>query len=341
MRFVSVNKLKENMYLAKPLFEEQDRVLLSTSKPLNNYLIEKIKDMGLRGVYINDEFSKDIVIKEIISPVTQRKAKHAIETVDIPEIVSISKEIVKNITTKKNISLNMIDLRTTLNYTYRHSVNVAVLSTIIGMALNLDPENLEQLTESGLLHDIGKLKIDKKILQKPTELTDEEFEQVKLHPEYGYDLLKDDNTISSKTKTGVYFHHENVDGTGYPLGLKMDELYLFPKIIHVADVYDALINKRSYKEAYPPSEAIEFLMSNCDIMFDRKIVELFLKYVPIYPKGMFVELSNKKQALVIDNDKTHNLRPIVKLLDGTIIDLLEETDLTITGLDMEADIKIK
>lgn len=114
------------------------------------------------------------------------------------------------------------------------------------------------------MHDIGKLNLPLDLLEKAGPLSEEEYETMKTHSELGYERLKENINISSKTKMGVYMHHENVNGSGYPLGLRDDQIYMFAKIIHIADVYDAITSERPYKKAQSPKEAIEFLMNNAE-----------------------------------------------------------------------------
>ena len=115
---------------------------------------------------------------------------------------------------------------------------------------------------------------------------------MKSHATVSYELLKERWDVSAQVKSAVLFHHENVDGSGYPQGLEGHEQTLFTKILHVADVYDALVSKRPYKNPYSPYEASEYLMGGCGIMFDQTVVDILLRYVPLYPKGTAVILSD-------------------------------------------------
>ena len=128
------------------------------------------------------------------------------------------------------------------------------------------------------------------------------------------------------------YHHENVDGSGYPEGITDEELTIYARILHVADVYDALISKRPYKDGYSPYEACEYLMGGCGIMFDAEVVAVLLKYVPLYPKGMAVNLSDGRKGVVYENSGEHNLRPVIRLTDYRLLDLLDSKNLSITIL---------
>ncbi|MBQ8626633.1 MAG: HD domain-containing protein, partial [Agathobacter sp.] len=167
---------------------------------------------------------------------------------------------------------------------------------------------------------------------KPGRLTPEEYAEVQKHSLYGYNMLKDNNEISSVTRNAIYSHHENEDGTGYPRHLTSDKIHKFAKIIHIADVYDALTTKRVYKDAMNPADALEYLMVNTQSMFDKEMVTTFLQYIAPYPLGVTVELSNGKQAVVVKNSREMLTRPTVRLFDGTIINLVDTLDLTITKL---------
>ncbi len=176
---------------------------------------------------------------------------------------------------------------------------------------------------SAVFHDMGKMLIDKDILNKPGKLNPQEFEIMKQHPQLSYDMLAEKWNIPARVRMGALCHHENEDGSGYPKGLTGEKIHPFAKIIHVTDVYDALSSKRPYKEACSFSEALEYLMGGCGTMFDKKVVEAFLNYVPVYPKGSMVELSDGREALVVENYPRNLLRPQLRLTDGTTLDLLK------------------
>ena len=169
-------------------------------------------------------------------------------------------------------------------------------------------------------------------MNKPGRLTPEEYQIMKKHAEYSYKLLSNRWDISAHVKQTVLLHHENYDGSGYPQGLLGKEQSIFVRILHVADVYDALTSKRPYKKPYSPYEAIEYLMGACGIMFDKQVVEVFLEYVPLFPKGTRVNLSDGRTGIIFENAGKHNLRPVIMLDDGEKIDLMDKEYLNITIL---------
>lgn len=320
MRYIEIDRGASGMVLAKSIYDENGRVLLGYQSVLTNEFIEKLKERGFPGIYIEDELSKDIDVQEPITQELRNRGVEALRNNNIDATLDVAKQIVDQLLESAVVSIDMVDLRTFDDYTYRHSVNVSVLSTIIGMNLQLSREYIEELAIAAILHDIGKIMVDPIILNKPGKLTAEEFTEVQMHPEYAYEILKKRFDISARTRAGILSHHENEDGTGYPHKLKGSQIYQYAKIVHVADVFDALTSRRPYKEAYARSEAVEYLMASGGSLFDTNIVKNFLKSVSVYPVGMTVTLSTGHTGVVVKNT-TSTLRPVVRLMDGREIDL--------------------
>jgi len=320
MRYISIEEAEPGMLLGKPVYDAFSRILVAKKRPLTAEYIQKLKIRGYLGFYIEDEFSEGIEVKEAISPELRNRGVDALRKKNIDATMQVAKDIVGQILHSDTISLDMVDLRTFDDYTYRHSVNVAVLSTIIGMGMGLNQSELNDVCIGAIFHDMGKLMIDGDIINKQGRLTKEEFRLIKMHPQLSLELLTNRWNVSVEAKEAILCHHENDDGSGYPRGLQKDEIPLYARIIHVADVYDALTSKRPYKDPYTPSESIEYLMGGCNILFDEAVVRAFLKWVPVYPKGVVVKLSDGREAIVCENTK-NPIRPKVRLRTGEVLDL--------------------
>lgn len=324
MRFVLMGKLKPGMQMAADLFDMSGRVIVGKGGILTENYIKRLKELGFGGVYIRDDKFDDVEITPAIPDALRKEGMTCLKDEDIDRCKEIAKAIVLEILPKGKVSLDLADLRSYDDYTYAHSVNVAVLCCALGMGIGLDEKELENLVLAGLLHDIGKRKIPPEILNKNGRLTAEEYQVIKTHPTLSYEMLADNYEISAHVKKTVLFHHENVDGSGYPNGITGAEQTTLIKIIHIADVYDALTSKRPYKDPYSPFEAAEYLMGACGIMFDREMVTKFLQLVPLYPRGTEVYLSDGHHYIVVENAMEHNLRPIVRRIsDGVELDLAE------------------
>lgn len=331
MRFILVGNLKEGMSLATDVSDGQGRTIIGSGAILTDHYIEKIKNFGIAGVYISDDLSEDIIIEPVITPELRNAGIQSIANQDLDGCAQVARDIVREIISKKNLTLDMTDMRSFDNYTYAHSVNVGILSCVIGMEFKLPEEELENLVLAGLLHDLGKLDIPKEIVHKPSRLTADEYAIMQKHPEFSYFKLISKPDIPGSVKMAVLLHHENMDGSGYPNGIPGKEIPLYARILHVADVYDGLISTKAYQKGYSPNEAVEYLMGAGGIMFDREIVMKFKDVIPLYPKGSEVSLSNGMVGVVIDNSREHNLRPIIRVLEsGKEIDLYDRRNANLT-----------
>ena len=172
----------------------------------------------------------------------------------------------------------MLDLRSYDDYTYAHSVNVAVLCCVIGMGMQMNERDLNYLVTAALLHDLGKLSIPPEILNKPGRLTPEEYQIMKKHAEYSYKLLSNRWDISAHIKQTVLLHHENYDGSGYPSNLSGDSIPLGARILRVCDVYAALISDRPYRKAFDVSSVIELMIDEIK-NFDMEVFLAFQRVV--------------------------------------------------------------
>ncbi len=321
MRFIPIEKVENGMMLAKSIYDYETRTLLREGKLLNEDIIMRIRERGYAGIYIEDELTKDIVIQEAITVELRNHAVETLQDLDLEGAIDVAEHIVQQLLEAKTISLDMLDLRTFDDYTYRHSINVAILSVVIGIGMGYSNEDLVDLCTAAIFHDLGKLSIDKEILNKPGKLTPEENELLRSHSRMSYDMLREKWNIPSRVKAAVLSHHENEDGSGYPNGLFGDQIHPFAKIIHVADVYDALSSDRAYKKAYSYSEALEYLMGGCGTLFDQSVVQTFLERVPVYPKGVSVKMSDGREAVVVENHLGNPLRPTVRFFDGSELNL--------------------
>lgn len=349
MRYVPVGAIRENMVLAKNIYSEKGQLLLNKGcKILNNYL-DSIISMGFPGVYIQDTLSEDIEIESIIRNELRSKTVEGVKDffISVEKNKRHYKEFKKRIeiTLEKilnddDLMINMKDLKTFDEYTYKHSVNVTVLSMIIGTSLKLSYKEMFNLGRAALLHDIGKMFVSKEILNKPGKLDTSEMEIMKNHSQFGYKYLKKRYGFSTLTYNGVLDHHEKYDGTGYPDGISADQINLLANVVSIADVYDALTSDRPYKKPMCPNDAFEYILGNADKMFRFDIVNIFSKVIVPYPEGTMVKLSNGDIAIVQGTPCDYPLRPIVKVIkseekekEGSIIDLAESLSLVISNIE--------
>jgi HD-GYP domain-containing protein (c-di-GMP phosphodiesterase class II) len=168
--------------------------------------------------------------------------------------------------------------------TYVHSVNVGVLAISLSKTLfqRSNAHNMHEMGAGFFLHDLGKVKINLNIINKPAVLTDEEMQEMRQHPRYGYEILTETHQITEECKNIVLQHHERDNGGGYPLGLKGDEIHLYGRICSLADVYDALNSKRPYRNGLRPFEALNVMKEE---MLDHFHKEMFERFVLLFKSG--------------------------------------------------------
>ncbi|MCL2839672.1 MAG: HD-GYP domain-containing protein [Defluviitaleaceae bacterium] len=223
------------------------------------------------------------------------------------------------------------DLKSYDEYTYHHSLSVSLLAIATGQVLGLDDKTLKNLGRCAMLHDIGKQTIPLSITQKTGRLTDAEVAIMKLHPTNGAKVLKRKSMGNKELWGGVMCHHEKYDGTGYPMGLAGDKIPLFSRIIAVADVYDAVTSYRSYRSPMSPSAAYYLIRNEVGTAFDYDILKAFSKRLVLYPTGTFVQLSDSRIGVVVENENA--MRPVVKILNtNDLIDLSNKKNVDLSIL---------
>lgn len=353
MLYYSVDELTPGMCLARDLnFYDKslgNMVCLKANQKLTDMYITKIRAAELSGAYIDTGHSEMRIISSINSEIkndairnVQSLSENFIDSSkgvtesDVEQIENTTGKLIDELNGHKDILINIADIKMYDDYTFHHSLSVAIMAIAIGIELGLDRKQLNELGTAGLLHDIGKLSVPIEIINKKGRLTDDEFAQVKLHPVYAAQHLKARQLVSEDCYLGIIAHHEKYDGTGYPFKLAGDRIPFYARILAIADVYDALTSHRPYRTPSPPNEAIEYIMGGTGTHFDPEIVPAFLRKVAPYPVGSVVNLSNGATATVIKNFPDYPLRPIVQITDeDTIIDLCNNfsvLNVVITGL---------
>lgn len=329
MRYIPANCLRPGQVLAADLIMDGYKVLLRRGIRLTDVLIRRIEQIGFQGVYVADDLSQDLEVFSVISDSLKHKANREVQAfyislqnrnesktrAQLDTISDVISNMVDEILKNRKLMVNVVDLRTFDDYTFSHSVNVAVLSAVTGAVLGLSRSKLHALAMGALIHDIGKVFIDRRVINKPDLLTDTELMEVRRHSELGYNHLRGLGNIPENTLLAVLTHHEQFNGGGYPRGLVGETIPLFGRIICVADVYDALTSDRPYRRAMLPSDAIEYLMAGFDTIFDPKVVRAFCRKVAPYPVGTCVRLSNGQMGIVVKNYELSSMRPKIRLIE--------------------------
>lgn len=369
MRLIPINCAREGQYLGKTIYDNNGRALLRGGVRLSSVYIKRIKELGIFTIYIDDEYVKN-EIKDVIEPYFRQTAvqtvKHTFQSFDkinnnmgknlskaqekdmlkqrdnyLKSIGQLAHDIIDQVLHQRDVMIELVDIKSLDNYTYQHSVNVAVLSLVLGLSLNLHRTELHSLCIGALLHDIGKIFVPSEIVQKPDNLTDQEFLLIKEHTTKGYEYLGCNSIdIPATARIIALQHHEKANGKGYPENRNINNINKLSKIVALADVYDALTSDRPYRAAMCPNEALEYIMANGGIQFDYEMVKKFARIIVPYPTGTLVKLSTGDIAVVEEANVNFPLRPKVRIVksadnENIELDLEKNLHIVITGIQYE------
>lgn len=237
--------------------------------------------------------------------------------IKVSEAEGLVDEISLSIARNPEAFLNLARLKNVDDYTYLHSVAVCGLMIALGKQLGMSGRDLKDAGIAGLMHDVGKALIPNEVLNKPSKLTDEEFEIMKGHPRKGWEVLNVAEGANTIALDVCLHHHERVDGKGYPDRISGDELTLFARMGAVCDVYDALTSNRCYKAGWEPAETIRKMAEWREGHFDERVFQAFVKAVGIYPSGSLVRLKSGRLAIVLEKSGQSLLAPVVKVFFST------------------------
>lgn len=370
MRLVPVGSIKTGSVLAKIVYDDKGRVLLNHGIQLTDSLVKRLIDNQVIAVHIHDSYSSDEIV-DVISPDLRLKAvkeirdvfknvrlqvEKSISTLShdknqlnkklhlmvdqkyLKDLDGIISDMINEITNNKDAMVGLVDIKNMQSFVYQHSIQVTVLSLLIGASLKMNKYMLKDLAIGAMLHDIGLTFLSKDLIIYKHTFTDEEKTTYQSHAQLGFDFIKDNTNLSVHARMGILQHHEEYSGNGYPLGLSGENIHLNARIICVANTYDKMSSGVT-GILIPPNEIIEFIMGNSGKgrMFDFEIANHFVRKVVPFPIGSHVLLSTGKRAIVVNYNPSHPLRPYLKILidgkkaeDLKLFNLLDHDKLNVT-----------
>ncbi len=349
------------LHLAEDVYDLSGRILLKNGASITQRSANQLQGAGVFMVYVNDRFSQNKLIPPITTDLRLDITREMRNMYDIlrlrfeggkqfdestlrplNHVLELADHVLYELKNNPRQYLSFTDIKVREIYTVSHSINVAILSLLLGMDAGIEEARYKDLFIGALFHDIGMNFINENVFMKNGKLDVQEFLKIKEHPQKGYELFKDFSFASAYMKGIVLQHHERVDGTGYPNSVPGSDIHALAKIVSVADTYDAVTSDRTYSRAVPPLEAMENLTKSSRTHFEPDLVELFIKKIVPYPEGALVNLSIREPALVVRIHENDPLRPVVAPIDPiskkmrpAIIDLSEETDIRIEGIRYE------
>lgn len=356
---ISLRNLTPNMVVANDVYTMHDQLIIPQHTVLNDEIINKLKSYSIPYVVIDDtEVPAAQIISSLGESTLSERIQESVEfkefkqvykkqaesfkkmldgavfsgdTIDTQELLDTSMTLLANSRNSLHIFDMLHNMHEVDDITYAHSINVSLLCVIIGQWVGFPKKDLDVLCVGGLLHDVGKLLIPDSVIYKKGKLSSNEFEIIKTHATRGYDLLTSKNLDDRIAKIAL-MHHERHDGSGYPQGIKNSEIEDFAKIVSIADVYDAMTATRCYRGALCPFEAIRIFEDEGLQKYDPKFILTFLENVVSSYINNKVVLSNGMTGDIVFINKMFLSKPIVKLDDGTFIDLSKEKGIDILAI---------
>jgi putative nucleotidyltransferase with HDIG domain len=249
---------------------------------------------------------------------------------DAPAALQTVEGLADAVTQNRTALMALTAMRNYDNYTFTHMVNVSILAMAQARALGIDGRLLREFGMSALMHDIGKVRTPKEILNKPDKLTDDEFAIMRRHVVDGAEILRRTPEMPVLAPIVAFEHHLRLDGSGYPRTVKRESMNLGSMLCAISDVYDAMRSQRAYQQAYPTDRIVAVLKRNEGSQLDQHLVRRFVQLLGIYPPGNLVKLSTGEVAVVLGVHAPDPHRPRVRILfaaDGTRLDLPFERNL--------------
>jgi HD-GYP domain-containing protein (c-di-GMP phosphodiesterase class II) len=351
MRKVPLNLITPDMKLGKSIYNENFLLLRQGTTNLQRY-VNKLMELDIGSIYVDDSLSDDIEVHDAISDETRQKCKEALadtfenllenNKIEISKINDVVTKMMDEIMSQPNVIVSLQDIGSSKDETLLHSVNTTVYGLVLANRMGISAISQRDLAQGLLLHDIGKMLLDQEILYKSSALTREEFEHIKQHTALGYEILKKDPLLTEVSRRVALEHHERLDGSGYS-HTKGCEISTLGRIAAVVDVYEALTVDRCYRKGFTPSKAADILIKAAVSELDADLCANFFQCIAIYPNGAMLKLSNGKLAIVKEQNVGVPFRPVIRTIvkkdgrhaPGDVIDLSKTLNVTVIEDDPE------
>ena len=345
MRGIAIEELTIGMCLSKDIYNDLGNIILAQGTEISSKHLEYFTKHGIFYVYIDEEvvehqamrLTTNEKFRDLNTNYAQvldrfKKTYFQIQNKDFKFDAAVLEEDIKplvdTLLSDNDVLGSMRLLSFKENYNFTHAVNVSMLGAMLGKWLGLDRNMIYSIALAGLLHDIGKIQVPQDLLFKTGKLSEYEMDKMRAHARLGYDLLKDNTSIPRDVLAAVLFHHERNDGSGYPSGLRDDQIPYLARIIGVVDVFDALTSDRIYKASVSSFRAFNILKDESFKGLDPTISDVFMSNIASFFINNKVKLSDGRVGEVVYVNKFALNRPLVKI-DDTFIDLSSDYSLEI------------
>lgn len=332
-KIYNINDLTGNERLANSVMTGDYNVLLSEGTILRQDYIEKLKELNIKEVYVWEERDAEIVaiLKEDIEKCFKIKVREILEkhtychNEELIELSQTADHIITNILEEEEIVEKIFDIKERSSDIYEHSISICSLATVVALRMNLSHNLVHDIGVGCLLHDLGLRYLTIEYTDVNIDsLSEIQCSEYKKHPVYGYSALQGENWISNISKNMILYHHERIDGSGYPL--KATDIPLECRLIQVCDVFDEMICGIGC-ERVKVYEAVEYLKNFRGVKFDSRIVDVFLEFTAVYPAGTYVRTNEGEIGIVLRQNKQFPGRPVIRVIkdkEGKLVDVIKD-----------------
>lgn len=320
MKLKKLSELKKNEILGKDITTWDYQIILPAGAEIKEEYIQKLKDLGIEEVYIKEKESTDeiVILKTEAGEAIRNKVKDILErhtyqnSSELANLSSAADNIISNILEEEKVVEKIFDIKERSADIYEHSISICSLAIITALKLGLEISKIHDIGVGCLLHDIGLRYTTVNYNNRALDTLDkQEIIEYKKHPIYGYSALKNEEWLSDLSKAIILYHHERMDGSGFPL--KTKEIPFECRIVNVCDTFDEMICGIGY-ERVKVYEAIEYLKQLKEIMFDKGIVDTFLEFTAVYPAGSHVLTNEGELAVVLRQNRNFQDRPVIRII---------------------------
>ncbi|NLY90521.1 MAG: HD domain-containing protein [Firmicutes bacterium] len=328
MRHLPLNEITGEMFLAHSVFGNDGRILLNKGTKLTPSYLKRLGKMGYTHLYVYEKIDEKWDCTGPLSDRIRAEAMHVLwqslirvverKPLNEQQISFVVEGILKEVLQKEDCVFDIIDFKTADNYLYNHSLNVCILSILMGKHFNFTQEELKEIALGAFLHDLGKAYL-RSAVKKIQALSLVETAQGKQHTKKGFDILRAITGFPAKVASIAYQHHEREDGSGYPLGLIAVDIPLYSKIVGTADSFDAMISHRPYRKVLWNDQALQELEAESPSKYNPAVVAALRRSVALYPVGSGVLLAGGEERVVVAASATR----IILQKPGDPSDLLE------------------
>ena len=329
MRRLHIDEITGEEVLSKDIVSDTDATLMIAGTIIKREYAQKLKALNIEYVYVKDSVEKDDNVKlhvdvkdelkvrkecqDKVREIVEKYASYGIE--QLSPIVSIADSIIEDVLNHDDVIYNMANIRDKNETIFSHSVNVCVLSIIIAVQMKMSSNKVKEIAIGCLLHDIGYTYYTDRIDISIADINKEMCDELKKHVIYGYSIVNAESWISQVAKNVVLSHHERIDGSGYPFGLVGKKIKKEARIVAVCDTFDRLVHGDG-KKKYKVYEAIDYIDSQSNVLFDKDVVDAFLNTVAAYPKGAIVVTSEGEKGIVIRQNNKYPTRPVIRIIES-------------------------